>query len=440
MLYLGQIVELAQKEDLIENPLHPYTKALISSIPEVNPEGSLSSNRIILKGGNTKPCKSAIWLLLPHQMPGCNWVEVKQKTELREVKSGHYVAYNKKIYRKRGGYVMSMRWGKIGQFAVQTLTKVRPNENVLVLADTWTDVDAAKAFLSAVVNGGAKGNLLFIEKTSQTDTSDLSTVAAGAIKGADVIIGICQTRFIEKGATRIARENGTRIISVQLRGVEDFVINSIVDVDYTALIMQAKKIVELWQKTDICHVTSEIGTDISFSFKENTNKVRPVGVGDGVVNKPGEVGYFPGVDVNIAPVEDTINGVMVVDGAIAPGNKLVDQPITLKIEKGIIKSIEGGMDAANFKAALESVKHPAAFAMCHFTLGLNPIAKPSNNMAETEHIYGAVTCGFGNQVPAFEGSVGECPIHSDVVLLSTTITLDGKVLFCKNKINPEWGI
>lgn len=328
-----------------------------------------------------------------------------------------------------------MRWSKFGQIVVQKLAKVRPNENVLVLADTWTDVDVAKACLSAVVNVGAKGNLLFIEKLSHTDMSELSTVAAGAIKGADVIIGLCETMFVEKEATRIARENGTRITSTMVRGQEDFVINGIVDVDYPALAKQGEKIAELWRKTDICRVTSEIGTDISFSFKN-----RPVDIGDGVVDKPGQLDFFPGVDVNIAPVEDTINGVLVVDGAVDPGSKLVDQPITLKIEKGIIKSIEGGMDAANFKTALESVKHPAAFAMCHFTLGLNPVAKPCNIMGETEHIFGAVTCGFGNQDPAFKGSVGECPIHADVVLLSPTITLDGKVLFSKNKINPEWGI
>lgn len=328
-----------------------------------------------------------------------------------------------------------MRWSKFGRVAVQELAKVRLNENVLILADTWTDVNMAMACLSAVIDVGAKGNLLFIEKLSHTDMSELSTVAAGALKGADVVIGICETMFCEKEATRIARKNGTRIISAMPRGMEDFAINGIVAVDYPALVTQAKKIVELWKKTDICHVTSEIGTDISFSFKG-----RPVDVGDGVADKPGELDFFPGIDVNIAPVEDTINGVLVVDGAIDPGSKLVDQPITLKIEKGIIKSIEGGMDAANFKAALESVKHPAAFAMCHFTLGLNPIAKPSNSMSETEHIYGAVTCGFGDQDPAFKGLVGECPIHSDVVLLSPTITLDGKVLFSKNKINPEWGI
>ena len=36
-MYLGEIVELCKKEELFENPMHPYTKALISAIPKPDP-------------------------------------------------------------------------------------------------------------------------------------------------------------------------------------------------------------------------------------------------------------------------------------------------------------------------------------------------------------------------------------------------------------------
>ncbi len=53
IMYLGKIVETASSKDLFENPLHPYTKALLSAIPI--PDPTKHSKRIILKGDIPSP-------------------------------------------------------------------------------------------------------------------------------------------------------------------------------------------------------------------------------------------------------------------------------------------------------------------------------------------------------------------------------------------------
>lgn len=55
VMYLGQIVELADTEDLYTNPLHPYTKALLSSIPLPDPQKEKYKQRIILQGELPSP-------------------------------------------------------------------------------------------------------------------------------------------------------------------------------------------------------------------------------------------------------------------------------------------------------------------------------------------------------------------------------------------------
>jgi len=53
VMYLGKIVEMASAEQLFENPLHPYTKALLSAIPI--PELGVKKERILIKGEITSP-------------------------------------------------------------------------------------------------------------------------------------------------------------------------------------------------------------------------------------------------------------------------------------------------------------------------------------------------------------------------------------------------
>ncbi len=90
VMYLGGFVELANKKELYENPLHPYTKTLLSAIPI--PDPTLKRNRVILEGDIPSPANPPTGCRFHTRCPEATDECKKLVPEFREVAPEHFVA------------------------------------------------------------------------------------------------------------------------------------------------------------------------------------------------------------------------------------------------------------------------------------------------------------------------------------------------------------
>jgi len=92
VMYLGSIVELADSDELYENPIHPYTKALLSAIPIPDPEIQRKRERIVLQGDVPSPINPPKGCKFVDRCPMATEKCRAERPALQEVKPGHYVA------------------------------------------------------------------------------------------------------------------------------------------------------------------------------------------------------------------------------------------------------------------------------------------------------------------------------------------------------------
>ena len=92
VMYLGKIVEIADRDEIYLNPLHPYTQALMSAVPIPDPEIAGKRERVILEGDIPNPSDPPVGCNFNTRCPVAEDICFKEEPAYLEVKADHWAA------------------------------------------------------------------------------------------------------------------------------------------------------------------------------------------------------------------------------------------------------------------------------------------------------------------------------------------------------------
>ncbi len=333
--------------------------------------------------------------------------------------------------------VMDLELATASYKIVKDLLKVRPSESLTITIDSAGEFRVAEETAKAAEALGAKVLLAYHSTPpgyGKAGDPGLPDGLTAAIPNSDVWVEFNNQWLLYSSPWEKAIGNGrTRYLFLGGLGV-DQIIRCIGEIDMEAQTAFQNKIVSMTKKAKKMQIINAAGTDISF-LNDNS---RPV-TNELAADTPGA--HFLTGQIGWAPVENSINGVIVFDGSFSGGGKaelgILREPIRLTVKEGKIIDVTGGEEAGFVKEWLVSLNDPGMYNLAHVCYGLNPGAKLSGLCTEDEQVWGCTEWGFGYQSPTLEGALGDAVSHADGTCLNSTVYMDGEKIMEAGEVIHE---
>ena len=300
--------------------------------------------------------------------------------------------------------------------AMTQCAAVKPGENVVIACDT-NKMRLAEALAAAAYAVGGLPTIVAFPPTG-AHGRQVPKAVVGACAKSDVFFFPTCWSMTHTDARIEAIKNGARG-STMCEVTEDCLCTGGILADYEACDRMGRKLGAVIAEGRTMRMTSSAGTDLSGEITG-----RPVQYETGIFREPGQFGSLPNSELNIAPIEGTTEGVIVVDIRVMGYGVLREEPITITVKGGLIAEVTGGRAAEYLKTTLESFDDKSAYNLAEFGMGLNPMSRIGATNQEDLGRLGFGHHGIGSNY-AIGGAVA-APCHIDVIYSNARLEIDGK--------------
>jgi leucyl aminopeptidase (aminopeptidase T) len=306
------------------------------------------------------------------------------------------------------------------QTVIKTCMDIRRGENVLIVCDPTTG-DIGQA-LHEAANERSDRVLLIVMPKARHHGEEPPSPVANLMRQQQVVIAPTRYSLTHTRAIRQSVRGGARVATMPGMTNEMFSRGGM-SADFNEIKQKISDLTPYFRRRRIVHVKSEQGTDVSFEVNWREWKLDD----NGICNRPKMLTNLPAGKAFIMPREGTMNGKVVIDGSWE--SNLVDEPITLVIEQGMVMDVKGGTTAATIRQEfgeaakrLRTKDRENVWTVAEFGFGMNPQARLSGNVLEDEKRLG--TCYFSVGDNTALGGTSAVGIHIPGVLKNASVWLD----------------
>jgi leucyl aminopeptidase (aminopeptidase T) len=193
-------------------------------------------------------------------------------------------------------------------------------------------------------------------------------------------------------------------------------------VDWRKLGVYTRRLAAQLSASKKVRIVSEKGTDFTIEKMDVL-----ASVDDGRLSSPGAFGPIPAGEVSISLTGCKCNGTLCIDGSLLPFKVLLQEPLMLEIQEGMIKKIHDHSEAAFLERKFSLYKH--ARILSEFGIGTLDSAIVTGNIAEDRKANGALHVTFGNCITTKQNfyTIGTI-VNADVLLDDKPWMSNGKVI------------
>ena len=300
-----------------------------------------------------------------------------------------------------------------------------PGDNVVIITDSDMDPNVWQAIAAASNDYGCETTVMFMGDPREYHGAQPPSCIIESSKHAKIAISNTSKEYHTGGFHMEACKLGVGWVVME-QVTADILASAACDPEiYREMVKVAPKLYDKMKKAGTWHITNDSGTDYTVKVRDGGAKIETTKALAPYV--PRRLVAFPAGEIQGGPIPGTGEGIMVWDVSVHHPPGLLRQPIKLTIEKGIVKKIEGGIEAQQLREFIQKYGDENTYKFdVELSIGWNPKCPFTGNFRTDKKHYGKIHTAMG--------PIGST-LHIDGVTRDVSITIDDEPFMTKGRIN-----